>query len=633
MGVHSAPELLSMGFALDDSLLRIAEDGAKHFVLGTVCRNSCATLSGPQQRQDAAVDSSGAASAATAPPAPAGASVVAPSPNRKNLPPAPTSPAPLPKSLQASPVKRELWANMVEETPDQPVEATRHAPSMPKAEKDGQEEHGWSANTAGAAAPSGASKHQQQQTWNARSTVPNGGSGGNAAQARPPRPAASPTAGASGAPSAGTASAATCASPSGRELCGLPKTWANVVSNEADMLRMANRYALQARRLASNSEQSGRRDTVLDYFLFLADQKGLGLSSSEAPAATEMPSELRRFEKKIETGFNNIGKAGYFRRGMKNEANNCYVNVVIQSLLPCNALMQLLSNCAANDNRTFYTGMVRLCKEFHLRGKDQEPCNVLLFPQVQEIISNWQSIGAQQDAGEFLFYMLDGMHEECKWKVPDASREASKDSASGEQGETDQVRSGANEDSPINRIFGGLLESSVRSRSATRDSVSLEPFNHLILDISSPNVDSVWTALEAYCGAEAVHEGRATRRLRFRALPKVLVVSLNRFSYNKDTGSPQKIKKAIKYEDRLTFERSWLVDGVEPVEYQLSAVICHHGESPNGGHYNAAVRYNGDWYMYDDAIVRQTDIREVLSHQYTAYLLLYQCHGKVYISP
>eukprot|EP00928_Gymnodinium_smaydae_P061596 TRINITY_DN4563_c0_g1_i1.p1 TRINITY_DN4563_c0_g1~~TRINITY_DN4563_c0_g1_i1.p1 ORF type:complete len:647 (+),score=132.47 TRINITY_DN4563_c0_g1_i1:93-1943(+) len=616
MGVHSALELSSMGFALDDSLLRIAEKGAEHFVLGTACRNSCATFSGPQQRQDAAVDSSGAASVATAPPAaaPAGAyrARAVPSPSRKRLALALTSPAPLPKSLQASPLKRELWANMIEDAPDQPVEATRHAPPMPKAEKD----HGWSANMARAAAPSGAGK-QRQQTWNARSPVPNGGSGGSAAQVRRPRPAPSTT--------AGIASAATWVSPSGRELCGLPKTWANVVSKEAD-------YALQARRLASISKENGRRDSVLDYFLFLADRKGLGPKSGEAPAATEMPLELRRFEKMIEMGFYNLGKAKYNPRGMKNKANNCYVNVVIQALLPCNALMQLLSKCARNHNRTFYTGMFGLCKDFHVRGKDQEPCNVLLFPQVQEIISNFQSTGAQQDAGEFLFYVLDGMHEECKWKVPDTSREVSKDSTSGEQGETDQVRSGANEDSPINRIFGGLLESSVR-RSARRDSVSLEPFNHLILDISSPNVTSVRTALEAYCGAEAVDEGRATRRLRFGALPKVLVVSLNRYSYNKDTKSLQKIHKAIKYEDRFSFERSWLVDGVEPVEYQLSAVICHHGESPSRGHYTAAVRYNGDWYMCDDAIVKQTCVRDFLSHEYTAYLLLYQCRGKVYISP
>merc|ERR1719240_706192 len=72
--------------------------------------------------------------------------------------------------------------------------------------------------------------------------------------------------------------------------------------------------------------------------------------------------------------------------------------------------------------------MVRLCKEFHNR-KDAaggEPLNVLLLPQVKDIISTWQDeSGAQQDAGEFLLYMLNGMHEECKWKPQPASSSAS----------------------------------------------------------------------------------------------------------------------------------------------------------------------------------------------------------------
>jgi len=37
--------------------------------------------------------------------------------------------------------------------------------------------------------------------------------------------------------------------------------------------------------------------------------------------------------------------------------------------------------------------------------------------------------------------------------------------------------------------------------------------------------------------------------------------------------------------------------------------------------------------MYDDALVRQMEIREVMNQQFTAYILLYQCQGKVFIGP
>jgi len=413
------------------------------------------------------------------------------------------------------------------------------------------------------------------------------------------------------------------------------KTWASVVSKDEHEAAMASASKPPKER-DEGKDSKGPKNSIVDFLLWKAK-----LRADEGPVG-DPPEDLKKYENALESGINNASKAKYVRRGMRNDAggNNCYVNVVVQSLLPCSALMQLLSHCAQNDtDRPFYTGMVRLCREFHGRKDPNEPCNVLFIPQVMEIISRWRSIGAQQDAGEFLFYMLNGMHEECKWKsvapgetTPEAEGD---EDGHGEavSGEAEVRSAGVHEDSPVVRIFGGLIRSSVRSKNAKADSVSLEPFNHLILDISSQGVDSVWTALEAYCGAEAVNEGLATKRLQFQSLPKVLILNLKRFSYNKDTGRVQKIMKAVKYDETLVFDKDWLVDDLASPEYQLTSVICHHGDSVNGGHYNAAVRYNAEWYMFDDAIVREMQPREVMNQHYTAYLLVYLCHDKVDIRP
>lgn len=471
---------------------------------------------------------------------------------------------------------------------------------------------------------------------------------------------ASPVASPGGGPPSG--------SPAGRDFLQ-QRTWAHIVTKDLDATASANKNALSSL-AASMPTSSGlrddarsKKDTLIDYLLLLASYKAAAAEGKVNGHMLELPEELQKYQECIPSGCMNLAKAKYVRRGMKNDANNCYVNVVVQSLLSCSALMQLLSHCAGSGldpDRAFYSGMVKLCKEFH-RKKDAEPVNVLLLPEVKEIINTWQSIGAQQDAGEFLFYMLNGMHEECKWKVvPSEHAQSSSGTAEGNSNVASdcggsgggtgtaadcddwaqmggvnnqrrvEVRSaGVPEDSPIVRIFGGLIRSSVRSKSAKTDSVSLEPFNHLSLDISSDTVDSVWSAMDAYCGAEAVNEGRATKRLQFKMVPKVLILNLKRFSYNKDTECPQKIKKPVKFEEKLTFDSNWLVDDLEPQEYHLTAVINHHGESANGGHYNATVKYNTDWYMYDDAVVRHMELREVVNQQYTAYLLMYQCHAKV----
>lgn len=382
--------------------------------------------------------------------------------------------------------------------------------------------------------------------------------------------------------------------------------------------------------------------------------KGFAVEEETGPVPDELPEELRKFRSCMDAGVPNMSKAKYSRRGMRNEANNCYMNVVIQSLLPVSALMQLLSFCSPHDGeRPFYTCLVKLCREFHSRKSESngDALNVLALPEVRDIISEWRSIGAQQDAGEFLFYMLSGMHEECKWKVssdPSLSsppaRQVSCDSTTSDDDwaalgrrrkvSEEEIRSaGLLEDSPIVRIFGGMIRSSVRMKASRADSVSLEPFNHLTLDITPPNIDSVWKALEAYCLPEAVNEGKATKRLQFKTTPKVLILNLKRFTYNMETGCPQKVKKPVRFDEKLVFDRSWLVDDGEPQEYSLTAVICHHGESANGGHYNSAVRYNGEWFMYDDAIVRPISLPEVSSMCHTAYLLVYQCSDRVDISP
>lgn len=471
---------------------------------------------------------------------------------------------------------------------------------------------------------------------------------------QPPTPAPAPaaTAPATGvaAPTAAVAeTAAPAPAPSeAADAFWQRKTWAQRVSPVQEVPMPLNR--LESPPLPEDGKT--RKASIIEYLVLLAAQKSAAAENIPIPAEglpeAQMfqPEDITKFERFAQNGTVNNSRVKYNRRGMRNDANNCYVNVCIQSLLSVGALMQILSHCATCYNRPFYACLVRLCKEFHAGRKTEDAFNILAMPNVREIISTWQQLGAQQDAGEFLFYMLDCMHEECKWKVitPPSKDPGGQDDGTGPPPKAEDwmnrrldhgadVRSsGAQEDSPIARIFGGMIRSTVRARSARSDSVSLEPFNHLILDISQPGVESVNAALEAYCAPEAVGEGK-TKRLQFKVVPKVLILNLKRFSYNRDTFLPQKIKKAVKYEETFVFDRNWLVDDIEPQEYQLTAVICHIGDSVHGGHYNAAVRYNTDWYMYDDALVRQMEIREVTAQQFTAYLLVYQCNGKIDIRP
>eukprot|EP00929_Paragymnodinium_shiwhaense_P034920 TRINITY_DN18951_c0_g1_i1.p1 TRINITY_DN18951_c0_g1~~TRINITY_DN18951_c0_g1_i1.p1 ORF type:complete len:634 (-),score=141.81 TRINITY_DN18951_c0_g1_i1:77-1978(-) len=411
-------------------------------------------------------------------------------------------------------------------------------------------------------------------------------------------------------------------------------------------------------------------ESLVDYIQFLVQEKGLQSDRTSQRNLVVDADRRQDFDRKLDGRLWNIQKAKYARRGMRNDANNCYANVAFQGLLSCSGLMQFLSLCDGNDtSRPFHSGMVRLCKEFYRSKKDVRdmPINILELPFVKEVVHEWLiddrngGVGRMQDAGEFLFHVLDSMHEENKWKAADitmptlpceggGSSEAPREGAAsggsrsrigsediaqvGKSSNAAEIRSvGMGEDSPVYRIFGGLVRSSVRSKGARSDSVSLEPFTHQMLDISGQSVTSVYAALDAFTSAEEVNDGSAVKRNVFRALPEVFIVCLKRFAYDASTHLPHKVQKEVSFDETLVFNSNWLEDGVEAKEYHLASVIYHHGTLATGGHYTAAVRYNRDWYLYDDTNVRHVDPQEVFGQRSSAYLLVYHSQAFVDVRP
>ena len=70
--------------------------------------------------------------------------------------------------------------------------------------------------------------------------------------------------------------------------------------------------------------------------------------------------------------------------------------------------------------------------------------------------------------------------------------------------------------------------------------------------------------------------------------------------------------------------------GLDAGHYQLIAVVTHKGRSADGGHYVGWVHKSGDdWLQYDDDIVTQVKIDDILALRgggdwHTAYLCIYR---------
>jgi ubiquitin carboxyl-terminal hydrolase 10 len=176
-------------------------------------------------------------------------------------------------------------------------------------------------------------------------------------------------------------------------------------------------------------------------------------------------------------------------------------------------------------------------------------------------------------------------------------------------------------DSPISRIFGGKLRSELRVP-GMKNSITLEAYRPLQLDIGAPNVNNIVDALKGLTRSETLQGDfqsprgagiPAHKQVFIETLPPVLILHLKRFQYD-NTGGVQKIWKKVGYPLELTIpkevfpqqKRAALSLGGLP-KYRLSAVVYHHGNNAATGHYTVDVRRQDglEWIRLNDTVIRR----------------------------
>jgi ubiquitin carboxyl-terminal hydrolase 10 len=250
--------------------------------------------------------------------------------------------------------------------------------------------------------------------------------------------------------------------------------------------------------------------------------------------------------------------------------------------------------------------------------------------------------GQQEDAEEFLGFLLAGLHDECAHVIknsrttngvtnpssPQSERSTSVDGGWLEVGPKQKASttqsSGAIEfESPVTKIFGGKIRSEYRKPGET-PSVTMEPYQPLQLDIGSPNVNNIADALKGLTHLEtldsATRGGRpSTKQMFIETLPPVLILHLKRFHY--DANGPQKIWRKIGYPLELEIPKevfaphkrgSFNVRGGLP-RYRLTGVVYHHGKNASGGHYTVDLRRQEgrEWIRMDDTVIRRIRASDV----------------------
>jgi len=241
----------------------------------------------------------------------------------------------------------------------------------------------------------------------------------------------------------------------------------------------------------------------------------------------------------------------------------------------------------------------------------------------------------QQDAQEFLTFVLDNLHEEliqyCQLSIPeekdgDGWLEINKNKVS-------NVTKMEIRESPITRIFSSRLRSAVHEKSNSILSANVQPYNCLPLDIRK--ITSIESALslflsredlDDFTNAKTKYEVQASKQTTIERLPMILILQLKRFMYEQNV--LKKLDKFVSFPERLTLGKRLLtnprlVPDDHQRTFQLFALVSHHGPKPIRGHYTCDVLWDDQWFFIDDTKVIPVTVEEILNER-TPYLLFYQ---------
>jgi ubiquitin carboxyl-terminal hydrolase 10 len=296
----------------------------------------------------------------------------------------------------------------------------------------------------------------------------------------------------------------------------------------------------------------------------------------------------------------------------------------------------------------------------HLKAEDLEKFGEPFTPEfVYEAIRQLPRFasmrrGHQQDAEEFLGFLLQGLDDECTHVVGTSLTNVAEAAASEKGAGDGQVdpsgdwlevgrkqkaavtrSSGSNISTPITKIFGGLLRSEFRVP-GLKDSITTERYQPLQLDIGSPDVRNVVDALRGLTRPERLQgdfnspRGKdvvATKQVFIETLPPVLILHLKRFQFDAEGHGTIKIWKKVDYPLELEIPREALsrqkrqtISESSMPRYKLISVVYHHGKNASGGHYTVDVRRQDeqDWLRLDDTVlrrVRSDDVAETGSEE------------------
>ncbi|XP_059396656.1 ubiquitin carboxyl-terminal hydrolase 21-like isoform X3 [Carassius carassius] len=334
--------------------------------------------------------------------------------------------------------------------------------------------------------------------------------------------------------------------------------------------------------------------------------------------------------------------------GLHNIGNTCFLNAIVQCLSHTRSLRNYcLMRTYLQDKHSKQEPV--LMNEFSkvLAGLwecngGETTVNPGKFYHVFKESVPYFSGNSQQDAQEFLRFLLDRLHTEinCRPSKRPAVMETKEPtytrfSRISEEAFAMWQRHLDRDDSKIVDLFSGQLRSSLHCSVCSHYSNTFDVFCDLSLPIPKKS-DYGQTVTLRECLDLFSHEEKldkenspmcercnrrteSTKRLTIQRFPRILVMHLNRFTMSRYSISKSTVPVSFPL-NGLDLGPFGPVD-CGPVLYDLYAV-CNHSGTVNMGHYTAACREEEGWCYYNDSCVGEITEEKLQSNQ--PYVLFYE---------
>ncbi|KAK6179819.1 hypothetical protein SNE40_012090 [Patella caerulea] len=341
--------------------------------------------------------------------------------------------------------------------------------------------------------------------------------------------------------------------------------------------------------------------------------------------------------------------------GLRNLGNTCFMNAVLQSLSNIQHFCGYIKQLPSLEDK------IIKCRKSQIKKTRESGDTVLLVEELRKtLVSLWQGSKSsispeslfsviwkvvprfrgyqQQDAHEFMRYLLDRLHTELLQLLPYPN---SNSPYIGPKGKSTIVTA----------IFGGLLQNEVNCLICGMESKKHDPFLDLSLDIPSQyvtrtsktkegeSVCKLGDCLESFTDVEELEESelymcsncklkqRSTKKFWIRRLPNVLCLHLKRFRWS--SHHRVKVETFVDFDLKGLDMSHYVLDMLHETRgsssgsnlYDLAAVIVHHGSGAGSGHYTAYAVHESQWYHFNDSTVTACDTETVVKCK--AYILFY----------